>query len=173
MNATRKKPLVKVANALKPISGLPEDPPPLENVPVHVQLSRANARHAKLTEELRTLKADFAAENIRAQQTRTQISTSRITFVETKRRELHLDLERAQAEIGRLNKELRERKVQKQGNGSKPAAPPKTRPLAADLEFDVYFRLAAHSELAPALYSQVERVAKSLLNDARRMGVED
>ena len=65
---------------------------------------RANAQHAKLTEELRALKAEWAKRNIQAGQTRTAISTPEITHVETRRRELHLELEKTQAEVGRLNK---------------------------------------------------------------------
>jgi hypothetical protein len=90
-------------------------PPPLENVPLHTQLARANAQHAKLTEQLRQLKADWASRNIRAQQLRTPISTPEVTFVETRRRELHLALEATQAEIGRVNREIKEKKAAPQG----------------------------------------------------------
>src|SRR5690349_10375682 len=83
------------------------DPPPLENVTLHTQLARANAKHAKLTEQLRQLKADWPARNIRAQQIKVAIATPEITFVETKRRELHLALESTQAEIGRINRQIK------------------------------------------------------------------
>jgi hypothetical protein len=68
MSPTRKKAeLVKVAAALPIRPQLPDDSaPPLENIPPHKALAVATKRHAKLTEELRTLKADFATENIRA-----------------------------------------------------------------------------------------------------------
>jgi hypothetical protein len=175
MSLARKKPLVNVAAALPRISPLPEDPPPLENVPVHVQLARANSRHAKLTEELRTLKANFAAENIKAQQTRTPIPTSRITFVETKRRELHLALEATQSEIGKLNKLVREGKVHKQGNGSRQppqAAPPKTGPLRDHPKWDFFVRLACENQLPPEMLKRVEAEAKGLLSQALRTGID-
>jgi hypothetical protein len=175
-----KKNLVKVAVALPIRSSLPIRPslpdqpePPLENVPPHKALARANARHAKLTEELRALKSDFAAENIRAQQTRTPIPTSRITHVETRRRELHLELESTQADIGRLNKLVRERKAAGKGNGSRQPAPPKAMPFRDDPEFPIYVMLACKEVLAPDLHAQVIRCAKALMADARQNGVND
>jgi hypothetical protein len=166
-----KKNLVKVRDVLPATPSLPTEPVPLEREQPHKALARANARHAKLTEELRTLKSDFAAENIRAQKTRTPISTSRITHVETRRRELHLELEKAQAEIGRLNKAIRENKAQRQGNGSKRPArlpEPKKMPFVDDPEFPAWFHLASKGTLAPALYAELLRTTKAMMYDARR-----
>jgi hypothetical protein len=90
-------PIVAVAPALDVAGDAPalsQDPPPLENEQPHKALAQATKLHAKLTEELRKLKADWAAENIRAQQTHVAIATSKITFVEKRRRELHLELAR-------------------------------------------------------------------------------
>jgi hypothetical protein len=173
MSASRtKRPLVRVREVLPVQPGLPVDPPKLEHEQPHRRLARLTREHAETTTALQELKREKAERSIKAQQCRQTISTAENTHFENQRRELSARLLDIQTQIGATNKELRERKAAGHGNGSKPAAPPKTRPLATDLEFDVYFRLAAHSELAPALYAQVERVAKSLLNDARRMGVE-
>lgn len=173
MITTRKKPtLVRVGDALPHIASLPADPPPLENEQPHRRLARLTREHAETTRALQELKRSWAERNIKAQACRQAVATSEVTHFETTKRELALRLLEIQTGIGAANKELRERKVQKQGNGSKPAAPPKTKPLAADFEFDVYFRLAAHNELALALYAQVERVAQSLMADARRNGVD-
>jgi hypothetical protein len=152
--------------------------PPLEAEPLHQALARCNATQAKLTDELRTLKSEWAAENIRSQQARTPIPTSKLTHVETRRRELHLELQKIQAELGRLNKAARQAgnskrndkidKAERQGNGTRAS---KRGPLLNDPEYPQYFLLAAKDELAPTLFSQVERTAKAMLADAKRMGV--
>ena len=149
-----------------------EAPVPLENEPPHRVLARANARHAKLTEELRALKSQWTAKNIKAQQCRQPIPTPEITHVETRRRELQSALMETQAEIARINKLIREHKVVRQAG--KPlkgdAAQPKRMPLGDDPEFPAYFVLVAKTELAPSLYAQVERIAKAMLRDGQKMG---
>jgi hypothetical protein len=181
---TKPRDLVAIAPALP--SDIPTSPeaPPLEAEQPHKVLARANARHAQLTAELRQLKADWASENIRSQQTHQAIATSRVTFVETHRRELQSALMETQAEIAQINKHLRERKAERQGNGARAAerqAPsargngskaPQRMPLGNDPEFSTYFVLAAKDELAPALYAQVERVALAMIRDAKRNGVD-
>ncbi len=154
-------------------------PPPLEAVPLHTQLARANSQHAKLTEQLRQLKADWASRNIRAQELRTPISTPEVTFVETRRRNLHLALEATQAEIGRVNREIKEKKAPPKAShrGSShdvqaATRKPKRMPYADDPAFPVYFILAAKEELEPKLYAQVECLALSLIHHARCNGVE-
>jgi hypothetical protein len=168
--------LVRVAKAFDAAAGdiVVADTPLLEREEPHKVLGRATKRHFQLTEELRTLKSDFAAENVRAQQTRTSIPTSRITFVETRRRDLHLQLEMAQAEIGRLNKEIRERKALHQGNGAKPEPrppAPKPCPVLDDPRYPEFFLLAARDALTPSLFAEVERMAKSLMHQAKKMGL--
>lgn len=170
-----KRNLVRVSNALDAAltPALSPDPPPLEREEPHKALARATKRHAQITEELRKLKSEWAEKNIKAQATRIAISTPECTFVETRRRDLHLQLEMAQAEIGRLNKEIRERKAEHQGNGTKPERrpEPKKMPFADDPEFPSYFILAARDTLAPELYAQVVRMAKSLIHSAEKMGI--
>ena len=174
---TRTEPKPEIVAVVEVLpSDIPTQPesPPLENEPPHRALARCNARHAQLTEELRQLKADWAAKNIKAQQLHLPVSTPEITHVAQRRRELHLELEKTQAEIGRLNKLVRERKFARQAgkpvNGDR--VEPKRMPLADDPEFPSYFVLAAKNELVPALYAQVERVAKSLMHEAKKMGIE-
>jgi hypothetical protein len=166
---------VKSLRQLPRVKGDPPAPPPLEAVPPHKALARANQRHAQLTEELRQLKADWAAKNIKAQQCRQPIATSEITFVENRRREPHLELERTQGEIGRFNKEIREAKALRQAptpkvNGSKLS---KRCPDKEHREFPTYFLLAAKEELTRELFDQVTRTAKSMLENALRMGTEE
>jgi hypothetical protein len=167
---------IKALKDLKPGAVSARLAPPLEHEQPHRALARANSQHTKLTEELRQLKADWAAQNVRAQATRIAISTSEITHVETRRRELHLQLEATQAEIGRLNKEIRERKAEHRSNGTKQQlakiVEPKTLPFKEDPEFPAYFLLAARESLVPSMYAAVLRVAKAIMGDARKMGLE-
>ena len=151
--------------------------PPLEaEPPVHKRLSRANSEHARLTDELRKLRAEWAKRNIKAQATRIPVSTAEITHVEGRRRELHLALERCQAEIGACNKELRENRAAKQaganGKESKPKTP-KQMPFRQDPEFDTYFHLAARDQLTRELYEAIVRTAKSMMFDAAKMGLRE
>jgi hypothetical protein len=120
---TARRELVSVTAALPVDTPTQAEQPPLENEPPHRAL-----KHAKLTEELRELRANWAKRNIQAQQTRIASSTPEITHVEKRRRELHLALEATQSEMGRLNKLLREqRQAGKPLRGD--AAQPKRRPL--------------------------------------------
>jgi hypothetical protein len=187
-NSRRTKPkteLVAVAEVLPSDITTSSEAPPLEAEPPHRALARCNARHAKLTEELRDLKARWAADNIRAQQCRQPIPTSQITFIENQRRKLHLELQKTQAEIGRLNKLLREHRALRQGDGAREAerqAPPargngskptKKCPLKEHREYPPYFLLAARDQLHADLFDQVERAAKKLLTQALTTGVEE
>jgi hypothetical protein len=92
--------MVAVAAALPVETPTSPQPPPLQAEQPHRALARANAKHAKLTEELRELRANWAKRNIQAQQTRIAISTPEITHVEMRRRELHLELERRRPRSG-------------------------------------------------------------------------
>jgi len=134
----------------------------------HRALARANAKHAMLTDELRTLKADWAKRNIQAQQTRLAISTPEITHIEKRRRELHLALEATQAEIGRLGRLIKQTKATRQAG--KPlkgnVAQPKKMPWGEHPEYPTYFLLAARNELAPGLFCPGR--ARSSLDDLRR-----
>jgi hypothetical protein len=77
------------------LSEVPTSPeaPRLEAESPHRALARANARHAKLTDELRTLKYERALENIRSQQLHMPILPSKITHLKTRRRELRLEFD--------------------------------------------------------------------------------
>jgi hypothetical protein len=169
-----KKNLVKVRDVLPVQRSLPVEPVPLENEPPHRKIARLTWEHSETTTALQELKRSWAERNIKAQACRQAVSTPEVTHFENEKRELAHKIQALQTEIGATNKEIRERKAERQtnSNGSKHPPQQKTRPFAADLEFETYFRLAAHSELAPALYAQIERCAKSMIADARRMGVE-
>jgi hypothetical protein len=165
-------------NPFKALDGVAQsEPPPLERESPHRALSKANKRHAQLTEALRQLRSDWAAKNIRAQQLKIAIATSEITHVEKRRRELHLALESTQAEIGRLNKEIKEKKAAskqspRQLHEQTPAVRKKKMPFADDPVFPSYFILAAKEELDSKLYAQVERLALSLMHDAYKNGID-
>jgi hypothetical protein len=160
-------------------NGLPPAPPPLlETEPAHRRLARLNRDAARVTEALQQLRQEWANKNIRAQATRTPISTPEITHVEKRRRELAGELLRIQTEIGATNKAIRERKSEGAARNSERAAPlkagTKTKkcPLKEHPAFDQYFRLAAENELEASLYDQIEAVAKAMLSDALRNGLE-
>ncbi len=170
MSATRKppKPLVTLRDALPATPSLPQEAPPLQREPVHKRLARATKRQADLVEQIRQLKAEWSAKNIKAQATRIPIATSEITYVETKRRELQSQLMAAQAEIGECNCEIRQNKAKHQGNGNGN----KPQPLKNHPTFDRYFRLSAENLLPPGLLKQVEADAKTSLAHALSTGVE-
>jgi len=136
--------------------------------PFHKRLARATKRQADLVEQIRQLKAEWSAKNIKAQATRIPIATSEITHVETKRRELQSQLMAAQAEIGECNCEIRQNKAKHQGNGNGN----KPQPLKNHPTFDRYFRLSAENLLPPGLLKQVEADAKTSLAHALSTGVE-
>jgi hypothetical protein len=185
MSKGRTKPkteMVAVAEVLPSDIPTQPAPPPLEAEQPHKALARANARHAKLTEELRQLKADWASENIRSQQTHQAIATSRVAFVETRRRELHLELEQTQAIIGRLGKEIRELKARRQISRSRGNGAQQSPVLAHDHdgharhphadEEDTYlacFYQIAKDSLDPRQFAALEDGTRSLVKDYRQM----
>ena len=81
-------------------------------------------------------------------------------------------------QIGELNRVVRQHRADVQArsaNGAgdrQKAATPKKEELLNHPEWLVYFQLSARNELSEALYQQVERGAKALLQDALDMGVE-
>jgi hypothetical protein len=71
-----------------PANGLPPAPPPLESEPSHRKLARLAREHTRTVEALQELKKNWATKNIRAQATRTPISTAEVTYAENRHREL-------------------------------------------------------------------------------------
>lgn len=173
----KKENLVKIADVLPVKRSLPAQPVPLQNEPTHRKLARLTREHAETTSALQELKRAWAERNIKAQACRQAVSTPEVTHFETQKRELALKIQAIQTEIGATNRELREHKASRQGNGSKqpsqPARPIKTCPLKSHSQWDAYFRLAAENELEPRLLAQIERSAKSLLQHALETGIEE
>jgi hypothetical protein len=168
------KPAIKTLKSLQRADVILTEPPKLENEPPHQRLARATREHARITEELRKLKKDWADRNIKAQACRQTVSTPEVTHFETLKRELAMHLLALQAEIGTTNKEIRSRKGPPQQKSAKNGSQPhKEHPLREHREFNAYFRLAAETELEPRLYAQVEKIAKAMLTDALRNGTED
>lgn len=168
----------KTLRALKP-EGLPEEAPPMEGELPGRKLSRLTAERDKAVEELQTLKRNFAAENIKAQQCHQAIPTSQITFVERKRKELSDKILSLNLEIGATNRAVREHRAERQnGHRQAPAIEVNDRtakkegPLKKHPEWATYFLLAARDELAEGLFEQVERSAKLLLQHALETGIE-
>jgi hypothetical protein len=175
--------------ALKHLADLTPDgrklivrPPALEAEPLHRRLARLNRELTKATEELQSFNREWAKKNIEAQTCRLPISTPELTHAANKRRELALEIQQLQTELGAANKERR----QLNAKASRQASPAdQTTPLAIPpkritnskrcplKEWTVYFELAARDELTPELYTQVERSAKSLLQHAIETGIEE
>jgi hypothetical protein len=153
--------------------------PPLEAEAPHRRLARLSQELVDATQAIQDLRKTWAAKNIKAQSVRQTISTPEITHYETRKRELALRIQSLQTGIGETNRELRERKAERQATKSAKAttpalAPaPKTGPIRNHPAFDQYFHLAARNELTPALYAQVERTARAMIADAFKMGLED
>jgi hypothetical protein len=158
---------------------IPSAPPPLESEAPHRRLARLNKELVKATEAIQSLKKQWVQRNLKAQSCRQAVSTAELTHFENQKRDLAASILRLQTEIASTNKEIRERKQSRGSAGSfAEAAPVKTGtkskkcPLKEHAAFDQYFRLAAENELEPSLYDRIEAVAKSLLGDALRNGVE-
>jgi len=162
----------------------PSSPPALVAEPLHRRLARLNRELTKATEELQSFNREWAKKNIEAQTCRLPISTPELTHAANKRRELALEIQRLQTELGSANKERR----QLNAKASQEALPAEQTPLAIPpkritnlkrcplkehREWTVYFELAARDELTPELYTQVERSAKSLLQHALETGIEE
>jgi hypothetical protein len=163
--------LVAVAEALPVDVSTPE--PPLQAHQLHAALDRATIRHLELTDALRQLKTSWAKRNVEAAQCHQSIPVAEIKHVEAQRREAHLELEKTQAEIGQLNKLLREHKArQVKLVKDRPDPQARSNPLASDDPDPVYFMLAAQTELDPAMYARVARIAELLRRDAQKMGLE-
>jgi hypothetical protein len=155
------------------------EPPPLEFEPPHKKLARLTNEHTRVTEELQTLKRNFAAENIRAQQCRQAIPTTQITFIENKKRELAQKLMDLQSQIGETNRQVRAQKAQRQNGKRIPDPEPARRngikqvaPIKRHVEFPAYFLLAAEAELDARMFTKITGVAKSMLQNAVEMGIE-
>ena len=171
----RKPNLVKVRDVLPAAAGdlISSQPIPLENEAPHRKLARLTREHSETTAALQELKRSWAERNVKAQACRQAISTPEITHFEEQKRTLALRLLDLQTQIGATNKELREQKAERQGNGSKVVELKKKCPLKNHAAFATYFLLAARDVLPPGLYDQTERGAKALLQHALATGVEE
>jgi len=159
--------------------------PPLEAEPLHRRLARLDREPKKATEELQSFNKEWAEKNIKAQTCRLAISTPQITFAANKRRELAARIQEIQSQLEIANRERRTLNVKSSqktpaadsadtlAGPSKRITNSKRCPLKEHWEWAVYFTLAARDELAPELYAQVERSAKSLLQHALATGVEE
>lgn len=182
---TAKTKEIKSLRALKS-RGLPESAPPLEYETPGRKIARITKERDKAVTDLQELKRAFAERNLTAQRLRQSVSTSEITGFETRRKELAAKILDLNTSIGETNRAIREHRAERQGgrtNGSNHFAPPPPKPavrsgrrdcpLRARSDWPDYFILAARNELTEALYSQIERCAKTMMEQALLTGISE
>jgi hypothetical protein len=169
------KPLKNLSD-LTPSGKEPVASPALESEPLHRRLARLARELGRATEELQSFNVEWTKRNLRAQSCRQAIPTPEITFTAYKRRELAARIQEIQSQIGIANRERRQLDAGKTSQ-KKAAADTSERlaipvkritsskacPLRSHRDWPAYFLLAAREELAPGLFEQIERSAKSLL----------
>jgi hypothetical protein len=160
------------------------EPPPLQFEPPHKVLARLTAEQERLVKEIQEHKKAWATRNMVAQNKRQTISTMELTAFKTHHSELAGALAKTNLKIGELNREMRERRAERQ-NGQRidveppPAAnssrrmPKKECPDKKRDDWADWFLLAAREALTDPLYKDVERTAKSMIESAQMMGVSE
>jgi hypothetical protein len=171
---------------LKSLKSLPKadvhlvDPPPLQFELPHKVLARLTADQERLTQEIREHKTAWAQRNFVAQNKRQTISSAELTAFRDHHTELSAAIATTNIKIGEINREPRANKAARQNRScqavtaerSNGATPKKECPMKRHKEFPVYFLLAAEGELDKKMFDRIVSIAKSLLSDALKMGIE-
>jgi hypothetical protein len=160
------------------------DVPPLKFELPHAKLSRLTSEQERLVEEIRSHKTTWANRNMVAQNKRQTISTAELTAFKQHHGELSKALSETSLKIGELNRELRANKAAKQNGNHRAPIPLVVDPvnrrtakkgcaLKDRSDWAEYFVLAARGELTDALYAQIERAAKGMIEQALMTGISE